>query len=73
VGRLIYDVSLAQNFRTVVADVHDVTGLIHGPTAGADASCIYLESFSFSPFSVPQNTRTRFSPTSISQQLLLHK
>jgi len=31
-----------------VTDVHDVTGLIHGPTAGADAFCIYLESFSFS-------------------------
>jgi hypothetical protein len=25
-----------------------VTGLIHGAAAGADASCIYLESFSFS-------------------------
>jgi len=30
VGRPIHDVSLAQNFRTVVTDVHDVTGLIHG-------------------------------------------
>ena len=36
-----------------VTDVHDVTGLIHGPAAGADAFCIYLESFSFSLFSVP--------------------
>jgi len=39
--------------RDIVTDVHDVTGLIHGPAAGADAFCIYLESFSFSLFSVP--------------------
>ena len=36
-----------------VTDVRDVTGLIHGTVAGADASCIYLESFFFSLFTVP--------------------
>jgi len=36
-----------------VTDVYDVTGLIHGPAAGVDAFCIYLESVSFSLFSVP--------------------
>jgi hypothetical protein len=36
-----------------VTDVHDAPGLIHGPSVGADASCIYLESFSYSLSSVP--------------------
>jgi hypothetical protein len=30
-----------------VTDIRDVTGLIHGFAAGADAFCIYLKSFSF--------------------------
>jgi len=40
--------SLGPLATVAVTDVHDVTGLIHGPAAGADASCIYLESFIFS-------------------------
>ena len=42
----------------LVTDVHDVTGLIHGPAAGADASCIYLESFSFSLLCTIEYTHT---------------
>jgi len=51
-----YTHTVLPNFHIVtgiVTDVHDVTGLIHGPTAEADTICIYLESFSFSLFSVP--------------------
>jgi len=35
-----------------------VTGLIHGAAAGADASCIYLESFSFSFLCTIEYTHT---------------
>jgi hypothetical protein len=35
-----------------------VTGLIHGAAAGADASCIYLESFSFSLLCTIEYTHT---------------
>jgi len=51
-----YTHTVLPNFHIVtgiVTDVHDVTCLICGPIAGADAFCIYLESFSFSLFSVP--------------------
>jgi hypothetical protein len=46
------------NIVTVVTDVHDVTGLVHGPAAGADSSCIYLESFSFSLLYTIEYTHT---------------
>jgi hypothetical protein len=48
--------SLFEQFR--VTDVHDVTGLIHGPAAGADAFCIYLEFFSFSLLCTIEYTHT---------------
>jgi hypothetical protein len=38
-----------------------VTGLIHGAAAGADASCIYLESFSFSLLCIIGYTHTVLS------------
>ena len=41
-----------------VTDVHDVRDLIHGSAAGSDASCIYLESFSFSLLCTIEYTHT---------------
>jgi hypothetical protein len=46
--RRCHQQSFGHGCYALVTDVHDVTGLIHGPAAGADASCIYFESFSFS-------------------------
>jgi len=54
----VYGLSLGRQNNAHVTDVHDITGLIHGPAAGADASCIYLESFSFSLLCTIEYTHT---------------
>jgi hypothetical protein len=41
-----------------VTDVHDVTGLIHGHCCRDNASCVYLESFSFSLLCTIEYTHT---------------
>jgi hypothetical protein len=43
----------------LVTNVHNVTGLIQGAAAGANAPCIYPESFSISLLSTIA-TRTQF-------------
>jgi hypothetical protein len=56
-----YTHTVLPNFHIVtliVTDVHDVTALIHCTAAGADASCIYLESFFFSLLSTIEYTHT---------------
>jgi len=55
---LTHELSLTNLHLVYVTDVHDVTGLIHGTAAGADAFCIYLQSFSFCVLCIIEYTHT---------------